>query len=57
METTLGISLESHFYLKLAKTLSFSYSLLCFIFNKISEQEGGIGSAPRFCSKVEQWGR
>jgi hypothetical protein len=50
MVTTLGISLYSHLYLKLAKTLCFSNYLLCFLFNKIGEQEvllevevGGVG--------------
>jgi hypothetical protein len=37
MEATLGISLHSYLYLKLAKTLSLSYYLLCFLFNKIRE--------------------
>jgi hypothetical protein len=45
MEATLGISLYSYLYLKLDKTLYLSYYLLCFLFNKISEQEGGTGSA------------
>jgi hypothetical protein len=45
MEVTLGISLYSYLYLKLAKTLCLSYNLLCFPFNKIGEQEGGTGSA------------
>jgi hypothetical protein len=45
MEATLGISLYSYHYLKLAKTLCLSYYLLCFLFNKIGEQEGWTGSA------------
>jgi hypothetical protein len=45
METTLGISLCSCLYLKPAKMLCVSYYLLCFLFNKISEQEGRTGSA------------
>jgi hypothetical protein len=45
MEAMLGISLDSYLYLKLAKTLYLSYYLLCFLFNKIREQEGGTGSA------------
>jgi hypothetical protein len=45
MEVMLGISLYSYFYLKLAKTLSFSYYHLCFLFNKIRDQEGRTGSA------------
>jgi hypothetical protein len=44
MEAMLGISLCSYLYLKLAKMLCLSYSLLCFLFNKIGE-EGRIGSA------------
>jgi hypothetical protein len=44
MEAMLGISLYSYLYLKLAKTLSFLLSL-CFLFNKIREQQGGTGSA------------
>jgi hypothetical protein len=34
-----------YLYLKLAKMLFFSYYLLCFLFNKSREQEGGTGSA------------
>jgi hypothetical protein len=40
---TQGISLYSYLYLKQAKT----YYLLCFLFNKIGEQEGGTGSSWR----------
>jgi hypothetical protein len=40
MEATLGIYLYSYLYFKLAKTLCLSYYLLCFLFNKIVEQEG-----------------
>jgi hypothetical protein len=47
METMLGISLYSYRYLKLAKMLCLSYYLLCFLFNKIGEQEGGTGSAQK----------
>jgi hypothetical protein len=45
MEAMLGISLYSYLYLILAKTLCFSYYLLCLLFNKIREQEGRTGSA------------
>jgi hypothetical protein len=45
METMPGISLYSCLYLKIAKTPCLSYYLLCFLFNKIREQEGGTGSA------------
>jgi hypothetical protein len=43
MEATLGISLYSYLYPKLAKTICLSYYLLCFLFNKIGK-EGGTGS-------------
>jgi hypothetical protein len=43
MEAMLGIPLYSYPYLKLAKTQCLSYYLLCFLFNKIREQEGRIG--------------
>jgi hypothetical protein len=42
MEATLRISLYSYLYLKLAKILWLSYYLLCFPFNRIREQEGGM---------------
>jgi hypothetical protein len=45
MEATLGISLYSCLHLKLAKIPCLSYYLLCFLFSKIGEQEGGTGSA------------
>jgi hypothetical protein len=44
METMLGISLYSYFYLKLAKMLCLSYYCLCVLFNKTGE-EGRTGSA------------
>jgi hypothetical protein len=44
-EAMLGISLYSYLYLKLAKMLCLSFYLLCFLFNKIREQEGRISSA------------
>jgi hypothetical protein len=47
MEAMLGISLHSHLYPKLAKTLYLSYYLLCFLFNKIKEKEGRTGSAQK----------
>jgi hypothetical protein len=40
MEAMLGISLYSYLYLKLAKTLCMSYYHLCFLFNKIREEDG-----------------
>jgi hypothetical protein len=46
IEEMLRISLYSCLYLKLAKTL-FSYYLLCFLFNKIGEEEGKTGSAQK----------
>jgi hypothetical protein len=39
-----GISLYNCLYLKLEKPLYLFYYLLCFLFNKIREQEGGTGS-------------
>jgi hypothetical protein len=45
METMLGISPYSYLYLKLAKIICLSYYLLCFLFNKIVEQEGSKSSA------------
>jgi hypothetical protein len=45
MEATLGISLYSYPSLKLAKTLCLSYYLLCFLFNKVGDQEDGTVSA------------
>jgi hypothetical protein len=48
METTLGISLYSYLYLKLAKTLCLSYYFLWFLFNKIREQEGRNRSARKW---------
>jgi hypothetical protein len=47
METTQKICLYSCLHVKMAKMLCFSYYLFCFLFNKIREQEGGTGSAPR----------
>jgi hypothetical protein len=49
MEAMLGISLYSYFNLKLAKLLCFSYFVM-FLFNKIREQEGRIGS-----SRKQRW--
>jgi hypothetical protein len=55
MVTTLGISLHSYIYLKLAKSLCFSYYLLCFLFNKVGEQESLTGSAQKWgVGKVTQ---
>jgi hypothetical protein len=42
MDATVGISLCSYLYVKLAKMLCLSYYLLCFLFNKIGKEEGGI---------------
>jgi hypothetical protein len=39
MEVMLGISLYSYPYAKLAKTLCISYYCLCFLFNKIGEED------------------
>jgi hypothetical protein len=57
MEASLGISLYSYLYLKLAKMLCLSYYLLCFLFNKIGEQEDRTGSAWEWkwvCGEVAQ---
>jgi hypothetical protein len=50
---TLGISLYSYLYLKLAKTLCFSYYLLCFFSNKTTEQEGRTGAKVSFREVVQ----
>jgi hypothetical protein len=44
METMQGSSQCSYLYLKLAKTLCFSFYFLYFFFHKIGEEEGGKGS-------------
>jgi hypothetical protein len=54
-ETTQGNSLCSYLYLKLAKISCFSFSLLCFFFYKIREQEGITGSAGG--GRERWWGR
>jgi hypothetical protein len=54
MEATLGISVYSYHYLKLAKTLCHSHNLLSFLFSKIGKQEGGTSSSQK-CVSV--WGR
>jgi hypothetical protein len=54
IETTLGIFLYSCLYLKLAKMLCLSYFLLCFLSNKIREQEGGTGSDRKRGREVAQ---
>jgi hypothetical protein len=48
MEAMLGNSLYSYLYLKLAKMLCHSCYLLCFLSNKIREQEGRAGSARKW---------
>jgi hypothetical protein len=48
MKAMLGFSLCSYLYLKLAKMLCLSYYLLCFLFNKIGEQESGTDSAQKW---------
>jgi hypothetical protein len=47
MEVMLGLYLYSYLYLKLAKMLCLSYYPLCFLFNKIREQEDRTGSAQK----------
>jgi hypothetical protein len=55
MEAMLRISLYSCLYLKLAKTLCLSFSILCFLFNKIGE-EGRTGSAWKWGFEEEREG-
>jgi hypothetical protein len=55
MEATLGISLYSYLYLKLARTVCVSYYLLCFLFNKIRE-EGRTGFARKLWVRGKQEG-
>jgi hypothetical protein len=55
VEVTLGISLYSCLYLKLAKSLCLSYYLLYFLFNKIREQEDRIGSAWKLGGRGGSW--
>jgi glycosyltransferase involved in cell wall biosynthesis len=50
MEAVVGFCLYSYLYLKLAKAPCLSYYLLCFLFNKIREQESRTGFA-------QKWGR
>jgi hypothetical protein len=56
MEAMLGISLYSYLHLKLAKMLCLSYYLLCFLFNKIGEEEGRTASAWK-CRGLRERGR
>jgi hypothetical protein len=55
MDATLGISLYSYLYIKLAKMLCLSYYLLCFLFNKIREQEGLADSAQKYRGEGDRW--
>jgi hypothetical protein len=55
MEATLGISLYSYPYLKLAKTLCLSCYFLCFLFNKIGD-EGRTGSSWKQGEWMRRWG-
>jgi hypothetical protein len=57
IEVKLGIFLKNYLYLKLEKTLGLSYCLLSFLLNKISKQEGGMGSAWKQGEEVGQGGR
>jgi hypothetical protein len=45
MDATVGLSLYSYLYFKLAKALCLSSFLLCFLYYKIGKQEGRKGSA------------
>jgi hypothetical protein len=51
--TTLGLSLYNYLYLKLAKTLCFSYYLLSFLFNKFGDQEVRTHSAWKWWRVVQ----
>jgi hypothetical protein len=63
MEAMLGISPYSYLYLKLAKMLCLSYHLLCFLFNKIGDEDKlgsawkrrGLGEEKRGRSRGERW--
>jgi hypothetical protein len=55
MEAMLGsLCITSYCYLKLAKMLCLSYYCLCFLLNKITEQEGGTDSAQKWGSGGRQ---
>jgi hypothetical protein len=56
MEETLGISLYSYLYLKLAKILSFLLSPM-FSLYKIGEQERGTGSAQKQGRAGGRWSK
>jgi hypothetical protein len=45
MEATLGISLYRYLFFKLAKMICLSSYLLCYLFNKNREEEGGEGGS------------
>jgi hypothetical protein len=55
-ETTLGISLYSSLYLKLAKMLCLSYYLLCFLFTEqVLPGTRRVGKGGMVCGKGERW--
>jgi hypothetical protein len=54
MEATLGISLYSYLYLKLAKMACLSYYLLCFLFNVFGEEGRTDSALKRGRGKVAQ---
>jgi hypothetical protein len=58
MEATLGISLYSKLSLfQSSEIVCLSYYLLCFLFNKIGEEEGGKGSAWKWVDgRAGKWG-
>jgi hypothetical protein len=57
MEATLGFSLYSYIYLKLAKTLCLSYYCLCLLFNKIGEEAEQVLPGSEGCGgRGRKWG-
>jgi hypothetical protein len=55
MEAMIGISLYSYLYLKLAKMLFLSYYPLCFLLNKILEQEGRTSFTQNWVGRGSWW--
>jgi hypothetical protein len=56
MEAMLGISLNSYLYPKLTKPVCISFYHLCFIFNKIKEEEGRTVPAWNWGGDFGGWG-
>jgi hypothetical protein len=53
LETTLGISLYSYLYPKIAKTICLSYYLLCFLLNKIREKGKTVSTWKRWLGRLK----